>query len=133
MLFSCEIPMGKHFSKKNGRPIFSRGGRSFLGKSSELQLAEKYLHQMLIIEKMKQKLKEPIEGLLWIRFTFNFAKKLSRSRKVMDLSNLYLFPEDCLEKAGIIKNDNLVESHDGSRKKLGEKTSLKIEVFRFTE
>lgn len=35
---------------------------------------------------------------------------------IPDASNLYQYPEDILEKAGIITNDRLVEHHDGSRR-----------------
>ncbi len=33
-----------------------------------------------------------------------------------DASNLYLGPEDALQKAGVIADDRLIQSHDGSRK-----------------
>ncbi|NCC50211.1 MAG: RusA family crossover junction endodeoxyribonuclease [Spartobacteria bacterium] len=33
-----------------------------------------------------------------------------------DASNLYQFPEDLLQDAGIIENDSQVEHHDGSRR-----------------
>ena len=35
---------------------------------------------------------------------------------VPDASNLYGYPEDILEKAGVILNDSQVEHHDGSRR-----------------
>ena len=38
------------------------------------------------------------------------------SGNLPDLSNLYQMPEDLLEQAGIIEDDNQIESHDGSRR-----------------
>ena len=38
------------------------------------------------------------------------------SMKLGDLSNLIQMPEDALQKAGVIKDDALIVSYDGSRK-----------------
>ena len=48
-----------------------------------------------------------------------------------DLSNLYQLPEDCLQQAGIIENDNLIESHDLSRRLHGPQNELEIFILRF--
>jgi len=40
----------------------------------------------------------------------------SGAGNIPDMSNLYQMPEDLLEEAGIILNDNLIEHHDGSRR-----------------
>ncbi len=53
---------------------------------------------------------EPVE------VTFEF---FLQDKKKYDLSNLYQGMEDALVKALILKDDSLIESHDGSRKHLG--------------
>lgn len=44
-----------------------------------------------------------------------YTKKGRVSQNLPDISNLYEFPQDCLQAAGILKNDNLIKSHDFSR------------------
>ncbi len=41
------------------------------------------------------------------------------TRRKIDLSNIYAAVEDMLQKYGVLKDDELVQSHDGSRKFLG--------------
>lgn len=53
-----------------------------------------------------------------------------------DLSNLIQSVEDALEKAGIIENDNQIESLDGSRRILGVSEGVQraeIEIRKFME
>jgi len=40
----------------------------------------------------------------------------STSGNIPDASNLYQAPEDALQAAGVLEDDRLVESHDGSRR-----------------
>lgn len=47
---------------------------------------------------------------------FNFFLKGHRR---IDLSNLYQGPEDALQAAGILANDELIAGHDGSRRYYG--------------
>jgi Holliday junction resolvase RusA-like endonuclease len=131
LLFQTKVILERHVSKKNNRPIFRRGKRSFIGKGEKLVSAESLLIWSLTSEKNKIPGFIPIEGMLWVKFIFNFGPKQSRSYHLMDLSNLYELPQDCLQSAGIIKNDRLIHSHDGSRKVLSAETSLVIEIYRF--
>jgi Holliday junction resolvase RusA-like endonuclease len=41
------------------------------------------------------------------------------TKRKIDLSNIYAAVEDMLQKYGVLKDDDLVQSHDGSRKILG--------------
>ncbi len=53
-------------------------------------------------------------------------------RRRVDLSNLYEFAQDALQEAGVIEDDYLIESHDGSRRlydKLNPRTEIIISDF----
>lgn len=65
----------------------------------------------------------PITYPLHIKFLFYRA-----DRRKVDLSNLYEFAQDALQAAGIIENDCLIESHDGSRK-LYDKKNPRTEIY----
>lgn len=132
LLFETSIKVESHVSKKNNRPIYGRGSRKFIGKSDKLLVAEKYLTQMLYLEKLRQKL-DTIMGDIHCEMHFIFSKENSRSYKLCDLSNLYELPQDCLQESGIIENDRFIQSHDGSRKYLGEENILKIRIFKYTK
>lgn len=58
---------------------------------------------------------EPIDEPVWVEFIFYM-----RDKKRYDLSNLIQGAEDALVDAGILKDDSLIESYDGSRKWLGK-------------
>ncbi len=73
--------------------------------------------------------KFPLDFPLHIRFMFYRSDK----RKV-DLSNLYEFACDALQSAGVIANDCLIESHDGSRKRYDKgRPRTEIYISRFGE
>lgn len=65
----------------------------------------------------------PLTYPLHIKFLF-----YRENRRHADLSNLYEFPQDVLQQAGIIANDCLIESHDGSRK-LYDKEKPRTEIY----
>jgi Holliday junction resolvase RusA-like endonuclease len=113
------ILTGNPIIKKNSRPIYKTKSRPILGKSAKLKEAEKLAYH----EALSQKKGPTIDYPISIMFLFYRNNK----RKV-DLSNLYEFPQDILEGAGIITNDNLIESHDGSRK-LHDKESPRTEIY----
>ncbi len=53
------------------------------------------------------------------------------TKRKIDLSNIYAAVEDMLQKYGVLKDDALVESHDGSRKVLGvpeDEARVEIEI-----
>ena len=68
-------------------------------------------------------IKEPIN--LCVRFYFKDRQAEP------DLSNLYHGVEDMLQSCGVIENDKLIVSHDGSRKIFGEEAKTEIEIWRF--
>ncbi|MHB8053640.1 MAG: RusA family crossover junction endodeoxyribonuclease [Candidatus Aminicenantales bacterium] len=55
------------------------------------------------------------------------------TKRKIDLSNIYAAVEDMLQKYGVLQDDALVESHDGSRKMLGvpeDEARVEIEIER---
>lgn len=40
----------------------------------------------------------------------------SHNKRLPDASNLYEFPQDLLQTAGVLKDDRLIETHDGSKR-----------------
>ena len=73
---------------------------------------------------------------LWIPIDYpvqaTFIFYIKRKGKY-DLSNLYQGPEDALVKAQILEDDSLIESHDGSRKHIGDEADqilVSIKPFR---
>ena len=138
-----EINVDSHVSKKNSRPIFRTGGgkgRAFIGKSPKLVHAEAYLTQELRREwaaycKALKRDLSPIDYPIHVKFTFMFKDYYTKhgvmSKKLPDLSNLYELPQDALQRAGIIENDVLIFSHDGSRREPCKSNTLLIEISTF--
>lgn len=137
VLFYARFRVSSHQSKKNGRPIYKSqaSGRPFLGKTAELLQAER---EMLVNIMRAKDGAAPITAPINAKFTFWFhenkfwTKAGTRNKKLPDISNLYELPQDILQKAGVIFDDNLIESHDGSRR-LPHKdgTFLEIELTSF--
>lgn len=104
---------GNPVIKKNSRPIYVNGttGKPFLGKSPKLKEAEQAAVKELKLQCADIIDPLPVSYRVHIRFLF-----FRDSRREADLSNLCEFPQDCLQEAGILQNDHLIESLDGSRK-----------------
>lgn len=129
------IPIEKHVVKKNKRPIW----RGRIGKSRELIAAENYLELVMKQQASQQDFKKPIDFPVWVIFHFYFTKdrfytkqskyKL-RSKTLPDLSNLYEIVQDTLQGAGVIENDNLIDSHDLSRRLVGDANKLEIFILK---
>ena len=80
-------------------------------KSSERVDAYKPMALLELKQQRQRMVMDPIN----VKMLFYGAWKRGNG-DVPDLSNLYQMPEDLLEQAGIIRNDRLIESHDGSRR-----------------
>lgn len=138
-LFYGEIKIPRHITKKNNRTIYKnkKTGRLFPGKSSGLVLAETTIKNSLILLKRRFNINDPIDVPLHVLFLFHFAKedfftkKGLVNQKLPDLSNLVQLPEDCLQSAGIIKNDTLIHSLDFSRRLPSNETRLEIFVLKY--
>jgi len=70
------------------------------------------LKQIMLKLTPKEKALLPISTPLRAQFKFYFKNHKSEP----DLSNCYEAPQDLLQKCGVIVDDKLIHSHDGSRK-----------------
>jgi len=116
--------------KKNSRVIRKSfvTGKPFLGKSGKLVAAENLAAYELIDQKNRLRL-VMIDFPVTVKFSFYLP-----TRTTPDLSNLYQLPEDALERAGILENDRLIFSHDGSRRFIDTANPrTEIEIFPFAE
>lgn len=119
---------GDPVSKKNHRPIWRnrRTGVPMLGKSRVLSSTE--TAAMWEIVKQRGGSFDPISSPVAVRFLF-----YRKTKRRCDLSNLIELPQDALVKAGILQDDSLVHSYDGSRKLYDPKnprTEITISPFK---
>ena len=99
-LTTLVIP-GRVMVKKNSKQISKRGGRIFVRSSNQFTRWE----AIASLELRKQFKGNPFEQELEAHFEFHFANKQSEP----DASNCIEGPQDCLQKAGIIKNDKQIK------------------------
>ncbi len=118
------IITGNPMVKKNSRDIVRnpRTGRMYPIKSDALKACEDDAIYQLQSQKGRM-MKLPYTIPLRIKFMF-----YRKDKRGVDLSNLYEFAQDVLQSAGIIENDVLIESHDGSRK-LYDPENPRTEIF----
>ena len=117
LLFYCGFFVESHTSKKNRKKIFKNSkGQSFIGNEEKTTADLEFMKMGILSAKNKQLIVEPIHYYLRAVFKFHYplTQKGKLPKKVMDLSNLIQGPEDCLTKTGVIINDRLIESYDGS-------------------
>jgi Holliday junction resolvase RusA-like endonuclease len=126
-LFKITIPGRPRIlknSKKIGRNRFS--GKIYVGKSDRY---ERWAFHMKTFFYRSYK-GEAIDFPINIAFKFYFKDHAHEP----DLSNAYQGLEDLLQLSGVIKNDKLIYSHDGSRKIFGDKNErIEITITRFEE
>lgn len=139
LLFHCYIPVNNHVLKKNNRPIYKNGSKSFLGKSQALVRAEHYLISQFTLLSRKARIYEPIVDDIWLMMLFHYhkdqyyTKKGYRKKTLGDLSNHYQIVEDCLQTAKVIHDDNQIQAHDWSRILPAEETALELYIIRYDE
>lgn len=141
LIFHCKIKLDKHVVKKNSRVIMYnyRTKKPFLGKSKQLAEAEKFLTDELRHLWVCARMHEPIDFPIWCCFLFHvdrkdyYTKEGRRKKTLGDLSNFIPLVEDCLESAGIIENDFLIESLDWSRILPSHETSLEIYILNYCD
>jgi Holliday junction resolvase RusA-like endonuclease len=138
-IFYCKFPISRHPSQKNEKVIHykRRTQTPFIGSTKGFIIERHAMMACLKQEMVKQShLLYPITDDVHIKFTFYFPNyytvKNLRNRKLPDLSNLYHFPEDCLQNVGIIENDSLICSHDGSRRLPSDDQFNHIEISIWT-
>lgn len=135
ILFKAKFPVPGHGIKKNNKQIAMnrRTGQRFIRTNDKAKFLEEWLIKKLIAEKLKQRLDTittPINAKFIFYFpkTQYFTKKNERSKKLPDLSNLYETIQDALQKANVIENDTLIDSHDGSRREPIDDVTAWLEI-----
>jgi len=106
---------GQTPTKKTGQMIRkNRRGQRWIAPSVEYQVWEKDAAKQLMCQRAVMDIEFPIAYPMQVKFLIyrhDFAPT--------DLSNLIQSCEDALQKGGVIKNDSLIKSLDGSRLYLG--------------
>lgn len=100
---------------KNSRRIVISGGRRILIGSKKVEAAQIRALEQLASQHTERGPAFAADAKLNVQFHFYIKAKAS-SKNLPDLSNLYQFPEDMLETAGVIADDRQIEGHDGSRR-----------------
>ena len=106
-----------------GAPIVSKNSRMLLniptkgGGSRPMSLPSKAARRFMKLA--EKSLKQQWGSRPPIAYNVNMAAVFYGTwpddKATPDLSNLYQGPEDALQHAGILANDNLIKGHDGSR------------------
>lgn len=147
-MFHFRHRVERHWVKKNGRSTKRnfKTGRSWPGKSDELVAAEEFLIMRFRKSMQHQPIQRPIDRPMWCVFWFFYPEKWyyvqktnvkrgaikgAMSKNVADQSNLYEFPQDCMQTAGVILDDQLIQSHDLSRRIPCDEFALEIFLFDY--
>lgn len=135
LLFHFITEVSGFSSKKNNKSIYrGKGGRPFIATNSKYKALDDILVLHLRRRAAELHLVKTISHP--VRCVFHFfspswvTKRGTINRRAGDLSNLFLGPEDALQKAGIIDDDSQILSYDGSRKILSQDTKIEIYLFK---
>lgn len=126
---------GQPMSKKRNYKIIKIGRHYSLGLKKKFKDWYEGVKGQLWIQKVQYQAGatgawEPINEPVAVEFLF-----FIEGHGKIDLSNLYQGYEDALVAAGILADDSLIMSHDGSRKYLGQKRGhvlIRIKPFFWT-
>jgi len=111
------IILGQTPSKKNThRSMYSSHKKRFIIAPSKACLEWENLAILQLMHQMNYQGLETITAPVHCKILVYRATKIRADRL-----NLYQSVEDALERAGVIENDFLIESHDGSRVYYGVK------------
>jgi len=94
---------------KNSKQIINIGGKPRLIPSTKARKAK----ENAVAELKVQHTGEPVDKPIAVKFTFYGAWKIGAGN-VPDLSNLLELPQDAMQAAGVIADDRLIESLDGT-------------------
>jgi Holliday junction resolvase RusA-like endonuclease len=129
ILFKARLE-GRIGIKKNGKQISVRGGRVFVRTSENYKNWHSYASVIMLQQKNFSQFPMPIKEPINLSCKFHFPNHQGEP----DLSNLYQGIEDILQEIGVIENDKLIYSHDGSRKIFGAPAFLtEIEIIKLTD
>ena len=142
-LFKASIPVRRHTNQKNSRDLrfhtTPTGLRAYTATNrenrSDLDFLVLSLRQRAIELRLDKPIDHPVYGVFKLFFPWSifYTQDGRISRRLIDLSNALQGPEDALQKAGIIENDSLICSYDGSRRLPADEYRLEIELFKFDE
>ena len=139
ILFKAMIRLDNHAIKKNTHRIRFNGrtNRRFIGNSSTVLTAQKYLENRLFYIHKDiyggKTITEFINCKLIFYYPYEkyYTKKGKVSMNLADLSNLYELPQDALQKAKVIKDDWQIVGHDGSTRALSFDENYHLEIRQY--
>lgn len=108
---------GRPGIKKNGRINFQKRGKQYSLPSKRYAEFEKALRYEVGLAMVNFGITEPVSSPVNLKLVIHFKNHQNEP----DLSNSYQGIEDCLEDCGVITNDKLIYSHNGSEKIFGAK------------
>lgn len=121
-LFKATI-QGRVAVKKNGREFRRKGAFGYTAPSSKYREWEGSAAPGLLRSKRLFAHHLPICEPMNAKMVFYF-----KDRRHPDLSNSYQGVEDLLQDLGIIENDKLIHSHDGSRIRVQRDCQERVEI-----
>lgn len=137
LLFHCLLHVDKHESRKNRKMIMKgRNGQRFIGSTNSSSKHQKQLIADIYREMGNHLGPFPIKQKVHLKAVFWYpnTKAGKRWKRVIDLSNLLQGPEDALTSVGVIQDDSLICSYDGSRRLFGApRFMLDLYVYEFKE
>lgn len=110
--------------KKNGAKVY--GNKYVTTKRYQAWQKVAQLH-LAAARNMYPALNFPIRVQVRAQLVFNFANHMAEA----DLSALYEGIQDELQKMGILKDDKLIMSHDGSTKTFGGVPSCQVILYTY--
>lgn len=122
IVFQCFIP-GRIGIKKNGRRLSMRQGRMTNRPSQNYEFWAS--NASWYIRKAMNGM-DPIDYRVNLRALVCLADKKNEP----DLSNAIQGAEDLLEELGVLTNDRLISSYDGTRKVFGKPAGLNLIITR---
>ncbi len=124
-LFSCVIP-GRPYVKKGTLKVYGKGRVVYSKQFKAWEMTAVYhIKRQLMQMPMFKTIKTPVH----LRCIFEFENHMAEA----DLSALSEGIQDVLQDTGVIENDRLVHSHDGTRKIFNGRAQMRVDVFTFLE
>ena len=141
LVFDAVIQVPSHGILKNSKEIRmnKKTGARFISSNHIALALKRHLTNELIHKARKESIMgdrycHNIANPVSIEFKFAYPKdklitqKDTLNRKCGDLSNLYCLPEDCLQKAGIILDDSMIVSHEGSERVISPDSNYYLSI-----
>lgn len=122
-VFKIRVEVERHFILKNSKNIWinRKTGARFIASNNDVMEGKEFLTRVFRENFHGKTIQSYVNARMIFTFPHSifYTKKKERSRRIADLSNLYQLVEDSLEASGVLLSDNLIESHDGSKRLCG--------------